>query len=239
MPIRVGLASLVVSLVGCSSSSVAPGAPSSPADASTAAFDSGTGGSDLDAASSPADSAVEAGTDGAPCSPPAAPAQPQVLPGEVMQVTTACGVDGGPPPLVGPVPPTTMLSMAIGLPVRNQQQLNTYLQEVSDPTSPLYRHYLTPQQYTDMYGPTTCDYQAVVDWAKAQGLTVVTYSDRTLVDVSGPASAFNAALHVTFNDYQRPDGTQFYAPNADPSLDLGVSILAISGLDNCQLPQPG
>jgi len=172
------------------------------------------------------------------CAPPVA--EPQVLSGEVVQVVAACGVDGGAPPLVGPVPSSTMLDLSIGLPVRNQAQLNQYLQQVSDPTSPLYRQYLTEVQYTAMFGPTECDYAALIAWATSQGFVVAQmYSDRTLLDVTAQVSAANAALHVTFNYYLRPYGTQFYAPNQDPSLDLSVQVLAIDGLDNCVLPMPG
>jgi hypothetical protein len=164
---------------------------------------------------------------------------PQALPGEIAQVDTACGVGGGAPPLIGPVPSSTMMNVAIGLPVRNPSQLNIYLQQVSDPTSPLYRHYLTPTEYDAMFAPTVCDYDAVVAWVRSKGLVVaMTYSNRLLVDVTGTAATLGAALEVTFNFYVRPDGTQFYAPDRDPSLDLNVKLDAISGLDNCVLPQP-
>jgi hypothetical protein len=175
--------------------------------------------------------------DASACTTPVA--VPQVLPGEVAQVDAQCGSAGGAPPLIGPVPSTTMMGLSIGLPVRNQSQLNIYLQQVSDPTSPIYRHYLTTAEYTAMFGPTVCDYNAVIAWAQSKGLTVaMTYPNRTLVDVTGTAAAFDAALNVTFNFYRRPDGTQFYAPDRDPSLDLSVKLLAISGLDDCVLPQP-
>ncbi|HYT29054.1 MAG TPA: protease pro-enzyme activation domain-containing protein, partial [Ktedonobacteraceae bacterium] len=36
------------------------------------------------------------------------------------------------------------ISLAIGLNLRNQSNLASYLQQVTSPTSPLYRHYLNP-----------------------------------------------------------------------------------------------
>jgi len=48
----------------------------------------------------------------------------------------------------------------------------------------------------------------------------------------------SAALHVTFQNYQRRDGTVFYAPDRDPSIDFSVPLSAISGLDNCFVPTP-
>ncbi|HEX4447703.1 MAG TPA: protease pro-enzyme activation domain-containing protein [Polyangiaceae bacterium] len=252
MLIRVGSVALCLALVGLMSTACTKTPQATPGkDDQDAAgqlpVDSGTGGAaagDADASSSGSPVGSDAappsdGSDGAPCTPVASPVQPQVFSGEVSGVVAACGADGGAPRKLGAIATSTMLQMSIGLPVRNQAQLNAYLQGVSDPTSPIYRQYLTPQQYTDMYGPTACDYQVLVDWAQAQGFTVNTYSDRELLDVSGTATQFDAALHTTFGYYQRPDGSQFYAPDVDPSVDVGVAILAIDGLDNCVLPQPG
>ena len=56
---------------------------------------------------------------------------------------------------------TQQLNLAIGLPVRNQAALTEFLRELSDPTNPNYRHYLTPAQFTEQFGPTEADYAAV------------------------------------------------------------------------------
>jgi uncharacterized delta-60 repeat protein len=47
------------------------------------------------------------------------------------------------------------------------------------------------------------------------------------------------ALHVMLRVYQHPtEKRMFHAPDAEPSLDLAVPILRISGLDNYSLPRP-
>ena len=78
-----------------------------------------------------------------------------------------------------------------------------------------------------------------MDWATAKGLTVTTYPNRLLLDVSGTAAQVEQALFVSLNLRLRPDGTQFYAPDRDPSIDLTVPVQWISGLDNRVLPVPG
>ena len=63
------------------------------------------------------------------------------------------------------------------------------IQQIYDPASPNFRHYLTPEQFTEQFGPTEQDYQSVIDFAKTNGLTVkATYPNRTLLDVSGSAA---------------------------------------------------
>ena len=52
------------------------------------------------------------------------------------------------------------LHLAIGLPLRNQTMLTELLQRIYNPASPNYRHYLTPEQFAKMFGPTEKDYQA-------------------------------------------------------------------------------
>lgn len=176
--------------------------------------------------------------DGGTCPPVSPPAQRQVVSGEVAQVDSRCGADGGAPPLIGPVPPSTTINFDIGLPERNQQCLDTYIAEISDPMSPFFRLSLTPAETTAMFGPTECDYQALYDWAESAGFVVTaTYSHRLLIAFSGTAAQIDAAFGVTLNYYLRPDGTQFYAPDQDPSLDLSVPLGAVSGVDNCIVPK--
>src|SRR5579862_4697427 len=49
------------------------------------------------------------------------------------------------------------LNLAIGLPLRNREALNQVLRQIYDPTSPDYHHYLTPEQFTEQFGPTEQD----------------------------------------------------------------------------------
>ncbi len=49
---------------------------------------------------------------------------------------------------------TNRLSLALGLPLRNQEALTNLLQQIYDPASTNYHHYLTPEQFTAQFGPT-------------------------------------------------------------------------------------
>src|ERR1017187_3262293 len=84
----------------------------------------------------------------------------------------------------GSLPSTHRLNMAIGLPLRNEQELDALLQQLYDPTSLNYHRYLTPEEFTARFGPTENDYQALMDFAKSNGLTVtVTHPNRVVLDV--------------------------------------------------------
>lgn len=138
-----------------------------------------------------------------------------------------------------PLDRTRQLSLAIGLPLRNQAALDTFLQQVSDPTSPNYHHYLTPDQFTQQFGPTQADYDAVVHYAQERGLTVVhTHKNRMVVDVAGAAPQVERAFHVNLVTYANAARGEYYAPDREPSLDVNVTVQHITGLDNFSVPRP-
>jgi subtilase family serine protease len=140
----------------------------------------------------------------------------------------------------GRLPGTNWLNLAIGLPLRNPAGLSNLLQQIYDPTSPNFHHYLTPEEFTSKFGPTEGDYQAVLSFARANHLQVTTtHPNRVLLDVSGSAAEVEQALHLTLHTYRHPsENRTVYAPDREPSLDLSVPVLHISGLDNYALPRP-
>ena len=164
---------------------------------------------------------------------PAPAAERQVFRGHVPAAATSSQP-------VGRLPGTQRLNLAIGLPLRNQPELDNLLQELYDPTSPNYRRYLTPEQFTQRFGPTETDYQALMDFAKSNGLTVtVTHPNRVVLDVAGTVTDIEKAFHLTMRVYRHPqEAREFYAPDVEPSVDFGAPILHISGLDNYSLPHP-
>ena len=140
----------------------------------------------------------------------------------------------------GPLSATQHLNLAIGLPLRNQEALDHLLQQLYDPASPRFHQYLTPEQFTERFGPTEQDYQAVIDFAEANGLTVTgTHPNRVVVDVSASASDIERVFHLTMNVYRHPtENRTFYAPDVEPSVDLPVPILHVAGLDDYSRKRP-
>src|ERR1700677_10950 len=65
-------------------------------------------------------------------------------------------------PDLGPMDPTQTIDLAIGLPLRNKDQLQTLLDRLYDPHSPLYRKFLTADQFNAQFGPSEADYRSVV-----------------------------------------------------------------------------
>lgn len=142
--------------------------------------------------------------------------------------------------LVGRLPPAQSLRLTIALPLRNQAQLSALLQSIYDPQSPTYHHFLTVQDFTDQFGPSQADYDTVISFAQANGLTVTgTAPNRMIVDVAGTVANIEQAFHVTMGVYKHPvENRNFYAADREPSPDLPFPLWHITGLDNFSIPHP-
>src|SRR5689334_3690251 len=59
----------------------------------------------------------------------------------------------------GRLPAEHRLSLAVGLPLRDPLGLSAFLRDLYDPASPSFHQFLTPDQFTERFGPTEEDYQ--------------------------------------------------------------------------------
>ncbi|MEP7044415.1 MAG: S53 family peptidase, partial [Dokdonella sp.] len=132
------------------------------------------------------------------------------------------------------------LKLAINLTLRNKDGLDSLIQQIYNPVSPLYHHYLSSADFTEQFSPTQADYDTVVSWATAQGFTVRrTTANRHIVDIEGTVDVVNRALHVQMESFQHPsESRRFFAPDREPTISLAVPVLQFSGLDNFTLPKP-
>ncbi len=143
-------------------------------------------------------------------------------------------------PLVGHLAPTQQMELTLVLPHRNQADLDQFLTNLNDPASPMYRHFLTVEQFTQKYGPSQNDYDSLQAWAKQNGFQILATSpNRMTVRVSGTTKTVENALHVTMGLYQHPtENRTFFAPDKEPTPETPVRLWSISGLDNFSRPTP-
>ncbi len=132
------------------------------------------------------------------------------------------------------------MNLAISLPLRNEATLNLFLKELYNPASPYYHKYLTPQQFTEQFGPTERDYNAVIRYIQSSGLLIrARSSNRLLLDVSGSVDNVQRMLHTTILAYRHPyENRTFFAPQREPEINSAIPISYISGLDNYTIPRP-
>ena len=133
-----------------------------------------------------------------------------------------------------------VLQLDLVLPLRDPAGLKSFLSDVYNPSSPNYRHFLTVAEFTQRFGPTQNDYDAVLRFAKNYGLEVVGGSrDGMDVQVKGSIATIETAFHVNMNTYQHPaEDRTFFGPDREPAVDLPFNLWHISGLDNYSVPHP-
>jgi kumamolisin len=166
---------------------------------------------------------------------PTALAQPQSLLTHHVRAVTL----NGQAPFVGRLPATQSMHIDIVLAVRDQAGLDSFLRELYDPSSPAYRQFLTVEQFTQAFGPSQKDFDALIRFATANGFTV-TGGSRDAMDVvlKGSVANVETAFHVNMGLYHDPiENRDFYAPDREPTVDLPFQLWHITGLDNYSIPR--
>jgi subtilase family serine protease len=138
------------------------------------------------------------------------------------------------------LPATNRLRLAIGLPFRNQTALTNLFREIYDPHSTNFHRYLTPEQFTAQFGPTEQDYQTVITYAQSNHLEIAgTFSNRAVLDVAGSIADLENMFQVHLGTYPHPtENRRFFGPDVEPTVDAGIPIQYVSGLDNFDIPRP-
>jgi kumamolisin len=141
---------------------------------------------------------------------------------------------------VGRLPATQTMKFDIVLPLRDKAGLDAFVADVYDLNSPNYHHFLTPEETSERFGPIQEDWDALINFAKSHGFTIVSGSlgKRDLV-LTGTVSAIESAFNVQMRTYQHPTESRvFYAVDREPNMSLPFQIEHISGLDNYSIPHP-
>jgi hypothetical protein len=142
--------------------------------------------------------------------------------------------------LIGRMAPNETMQLDVVLNLRDPEGLKAFVKDIYDPTSPNYKHYLTPRQFTERFGPSRQDYDAVLAYARANGFTVAGGTfDGFEAQIKGPVSSVEKAFHVTMLRYQHPtENRTFIVPDREPTADLPFQLWHVTGLDTYSKPHP-
>ncbi len=150
-------------------------------------------------------------------------------------------VTGGQAVFLNPLPASQSLRLDIVLALRNQSELDNLLQDLYDPQSPSFHHFLSVAEFTERFGPTQEAYAAVIRFLERNGMTVTgTSPNRVVLNVQGSVESIENAFQVKMGAYRHPtEQRTFYSADRQPSVArLDPLIWHISGLDNFSIPRP-
>jgi kumamolisin len=121
------------------------------------------------------------------------------------------------------------LGIDVIVPLRDEKGLLNFAQIVNDPSSPIYRHYLTPEQIGESYGATQSFYDGARDYFAKAGLAVQGWPQRGALRVFGDQARMEAALHTTFGIYAIGNRT-FYGVTSQPTVGGDLAVAGIARL---------
>ena len=128
--------------------------------------------------------------------------------------------------------PDKTMDVTIMLNLRNQAQLDALVKQIHDKTSPLYRKFVTREQFVNQFAPTAADSSAVASFLTSQGLKV-TYVDKYnfVVRANGSVANIEKAFATKIGAFQS-QGERFDQALYTPTISGGVGgkVKGIAGL---------
>ncbi|PBC70227.1 subtilase family protein [Streptomyces sp. TLI_235] len=137
---------------------------------------------------------------------------------------TRTAVDRGPERADAPV------SVRVYLSGRDQQGLDAYARQVSDPASAQYGHFLTAEQLAERFGTSEEQTGRVRSWLDSSGMRV-TASNSHYLTAQGDVADAQRAFGTELRSYRKGDRT-YRAPAGDVTVpaDVAEDVLSVTGL---------
>jgi Pro-kumamolisin, activation domain len=124
------------------------------------------------------------------------------------------------------------LTLVLSRSPEQEENLQEFLAEQQELTSPNYHHWLTPAEMGERFGLSEHDIAALTLWLQSQGLHVNWVSpSRTFIGFGGTAGSIGRAFHTELGAYHA-NGAQRVSPSSDPMVPraLAPAIKAVHGL---------
>jgi hypothetical protein len=126
----------------------------------------------------------------------------------------------------GPAPLDLLMERMLLVLKRSPEQetaLTKLLDDQQDKSSPHYRHWLTPEQFGETFGPADSDIQQVTSWLQSHGFKVSQVSKgKTVIEFSGSAAQVQEAFQTPIRKFV-VDGVQRLANASDPQIPAALS----------------
>jgi hypothetical protein len=134
--------------------------------------------------------------------------------------------------LVDDAMPLPHLQLQLRRPADREQALQTLIDQLHDPKSPNFHHWLTAAEFGERFGPAQSDIDAVTGWLTQQGFTVNFVSPNGLsIDYSGTAGQVRTAFHTEIHRLS-VNGVAHFANMSDPEIPsaLAPAVVGIVAL---------
>lgn len=129
----------------------------------------------------------------------------------------------------GEADPNDSFRALIGLHLRNREDLEAFVDDVSDPGSDIYGEWMNTAEFMDNHAPTVDDFVLLQAWLEFAGFSVnYLATNRMLIQFSGTIGqfneAFNTTVHVCMRENPQHGGDPFPVYCASDSMTLPIFV---------------
>ncbi len=112
---------------------------------------------------------------------------------------------------------------------QQEQDLEKFISDLHDQSSPTYHRWLTAKQFGERFGVSKQDRDTIKNWLQSHGLKVnVDYPNGLLIDFSGTAGQLREALHTEIHTLD-VNGVKHIANMSDPQIPAALAP-AVAGV---------
>ncbi len=130
--------------------------------------------------------------------------------------------------------PMERMMLVLTRSAEQQSNLDQLLQELTDPASPRFHQWLTPEQFGQQFGASDQDIQTITDWLTAEGFHVERpMQGKTMLEFSGTAGQVANTFHTAIHKYT-VNGEDHWANATDPEIPASLApvVAGIATLHN-------
>lgn len=120
-----------------------------------------------------------------------------------------------------------------------ERALEQLIDELHNPKSPNFHHWLTAKEFGERYGLAQRDLGKITGWLQSHGFEVnVVYPNRLLIDFSGTAAQVHEAFHTEIHHLE-VNGEKHFANMSDPQIPaaLAPAVAGVASLHDFR-PKP-
>jgi kumamolisin len=135
--------------------------------------------------------------------------------------------------LLSAMEPAKEITIQLSLPLSDSQGAHELLQHLSDPEDPLFRQYITVEEFAARFGGNAADFAAVKQWAVDNQLSILHESSaRTSLTVRGTVAQMERLFNTHLSNYRSTTGDEFYSASVEPTLPSAIAskIRGVVGL---------
>ena len=146
----------------------------------------------------------------------------------------------GPSTDLGLIAPSTSFYFTVSFDLTHQAALATLIQQEESPGSPLYRHFLTQQEFDQEFGPSPLLDTEATSYFTSFGMTSVATGSPLVLGFRATASAVEAAFHSPIDRYRTADGAIQYTNSQPLSLPAPLAgfLSAVNGVSSFPQMRP-